>query len=176
MTKRIALLLLLCSLVFAGTPARANPQDWYPVMPEAASLLPGLCEKVVDGDTAWFQVEEDGVLLSHKVRFLLMDTPETVHPLKEVEEGGKRASDFVTSFLTGKQVYLEYDSQRTDRYGRQLCHIWLEEGLLFNLFLVEMGMAEVMVYRPNIKYLEYFTSAQQRAKAAGLGIWAMHTE
>lgn len=32
-----------------------------PPMPDPAQLVPAYCERVVDGDTAWFTVMDDGV-------------------------------------------------------------------------------------------------------------------
>ncbi len=45
-----------------------------------------------------------------RVRLLGVDTPETVHPNKPVQFYGKEASNFTKESLTGKSVWLEYDS------------------------------------------------------------------
>lgn len=145
--------------------------DVYPPLPDAEYLVEALCEKVVDGDTAWFTIVEDGIEVTHKIRFLNMDTPETVHPSQEVQPGGKAASDYVKETLEGQKVWLEYDVQHLDKYGRQLCHIWLPGGVLYNLQLVELGYATVTIYRPNIKYAKFFIAAQELAMETERGLW-----
>ncbi|MGI6691202.1 MAG: thermonuclease family protein [Christensenellales bacterium] len=168
-----------CKKCGKKTPATATPaiataastQEHYPAMPDKELLVPAMVERVVDGDTAWCWVVEDGVDVTHKVRFLLVDTPETVHPDKEPEPGGQEASDYTRAMLEGKKVWLEYDAERLDKYGRQLCHIWLHDGTLFNLHLVEQGLGVVVAYPPNTKYLDYFNAALQRAKNQGIGLW-----
>lgn len=160
----LAILLLIAGSAFAQLQA-------YPPLPDPERLVPALCEHVVDGDTAWFQVVENGILITHKVRFLNIDTPETVHPDKEIQPGGPEASAYVKAALEGQEVWLEYDIDRLDRYDRQLCHIWLKDGSLFNLHLVEEGFAKVTFYEPNIRYNKFFTAAEQSAKEAQRGLW-----
>jgi len=163
----------IAAALLMAYPAFAAPWTPQPPMPAAASLTPAVCERVVDGDTAWFQVVEDGVPVTHKVRFLNIDTPETVHPDMPQQPGGKEASDYVTLAIEGKAVFLEYDERRTDRYGRRLCHVWLEDGTLLNLRLVRLGYASVLVIRPNVRYQAFFLAAQDAAQREGLGVWRL---
>jgi len=123
-----------------------------------------LIDHVIDGDT--IQLDD-----SRKVRLIGVDTPETVHPQKEVEYYGKEASDFTKSMLEGKEVYLEYDVQPTDKYGRTLAYVWLSDGTLFNELLVLKGFAQVSTYPPNVKYVERFTMAQKQAIEANADLW-----
>lgn len=143
----------------------------YLVMPDIDKLTQAVCEHVVDGDTAWFRVVEDGIEVTHKVRFLGIDTPETVHPTKGEEPGGREASSFVKKVLDGRTVWLEWDVQRKDHYDRQLCFIWLEDGSLLNLHLVMMGYARVLYIEPNRKYHKFFMYAEDAARESNYGIW-----
>jgi micrococcal nuclease len=70
----------------------------------------------VDGDTI------DVMLDSKKTRIRLLgvDTPETVHPMKSVEKFGKEASDFTRATLMGKTVWMTFDNEMLDHYGRTL--------------------------------------------------------
>lgn len=162
-------LLAIASLV-------AAEQIEHPPLPPEEKLVHALCEKVVDGDTAWFMVIEDGIPVTHTVRFLNMDTPETLHPSMVEQPYGKEASEYVTSMLEGREVWLEYDVQQLDKYNRQLCHIWMKEGWLFNLHLVEEGFARVLFYKPNIKYLKFFQAAEELAIMQQKGIWSAPEE
>lgn len=165
----LALLILLLAL-----PALAD----HPPMPDKADLLEVVCVRPVDGDTAWF--EEISGLVVHKVRFIGVDTPETVHPDKPVQEYGPEASAFTKEMLFGKTVWLEYDVEEYDRYARHLCYIWLEDGSLFNLTLIEEGYGIPSIYPPNVKYVEWFTSAQKgevttEPDAGALMVWVSKT-
>ena len=147
----------------------------HPPMPPISQLTSARCVRVVDGDTAWFEFERDGVMAAHSVRFLNVDTPETVHPTVPVQPFGPEASAFTAGELLDKRVYLEFDKRPTDLYGRFLAFVWLEDGRLFNLRLVELGYGEAWVIRPNRKYEDVFWAAHREAHAAGIGLWQAQT-
>lgn len=134
--------------------------------------------RVVDGDT--IHVEINGK--KKKVRLILVDTPESVHPRKPVEFYGKEASAFTTHELDGKTVYLEKDVSDTDRYGRLLRYVWLDipEGKdlekdlrekCFNAKLLLQGYANLSTFPPDVKYVDYFRFFEKSAREAGLGLW-----
>ena len=123
---------------------------------------------VVDGDT--IDVEIDGK--EEKVRFLLVDTPETVHPTKPVQAYGREASDYTKEQLEGKTVELEFDQETRDRYGRLLAYVYIN-GEMINEKLLEKGYARVTVYDPNDKYESEFRSIQDQAVENHLGIWSL---
>ncbi|MDR1778901.1 MAG: thermonuclease family protein [Clostridiales Family XIII bacterium] len=121
--------------------------------------------KVADGDT--FTIDT-----GDKVRLIGVDTPESVSPTAEKNVPfGKEASDYTKSQLLGKTVYLEFDVQEKDRYGRLLCYVYLADGTFYNLHLVEEGYARVMTVPPNVAHEEDFVAAEDKAKKAGLGVW-----
>lgn len=112
----IAVALAIVQL-FSVAPAEAP--DSAPV------LVPASVVRVVDGDTIVCDVDGKEI----KVRLIGIDTPETVHPDKEVEYFGAEASAYTTEMLDGQDVSLEYDVEPTDRYGRDLAYVWLEDGM-----------------------------------------------
>lgn len=123
--------------------------------------------RVIDGDT--IEVDLNGK--TEKIRFIGVDTPETVHPTRGVESYGKEASDYTKKALSGKSVGLEFDVQERDNYGRVLAYVWLNNQL-FNEVLVREGYAQVSTYPPNVKYVDRFTSAQQQAISSNKGLWS----
>lgn len=139
----------------------------HPTMPEG--LLEVTCVKVVDGDTMWF--EETSGLVVHKVRLIGVDTPETVHPKKPVQYYGPEASAFSKETLLDRRAWLEYDVEPHDHYDRHLCYVWLDDGSLFNLTLIEQGYAVLDTWPPNVKYVDWFTAAQKEAREDLKGIW-----
>ncbi len=125
----------------------------------------GVVERVVDGDTF--------VLLSgERVRLIGVDTPETVHPTRGEQPYGRQASDFAKQLLEGQRVRLEYDVQPTDRYGRLLAYVYLDDGRFVNAELVRLGYAQVSTYPPNVRHVETFVELQRKARAEGRGLWA----
>ena len=134
-------------------------------------------KRVVDGDTL---IIDDGT--DTRVRLIGVDTPETVKSRGRVEPWGKEASDFSKKALTGKAVFLEYDEEKEDRYGRTLAYIWTEdprasnkpkEEILFNYQLVASGYARERAYEPNTKYQALLHEGEIVAMDHVRGIWAV---
>lgn len=125
-------------------------------------------ERVVDGDT--FLAKKDGERI--KVRMIGMETPETVKPNTPVQPYGKEASNYSKKELTHKYVYLEYDKEKNDRYGRTLAYVWLSKNRMFNRELVEKGLAREKYYSPNGKYRQILKKAQEEAKQNKVNLWS----
>jgi micrococcal nuclease len=128
-------------------------------------------ERVVDGDTA--------IIGGERVRFLLIDTPETVHPNKPVQPFGPEASAFTKEMIEGERVGLELDVGERDQYGRVLAYIWVETEPnhyhMLNAFLVQEGLAQVVVYQPNVRHIDVLRKLQKKAREDKKGIWS-HNE
>lgn len=123
--------------------------------------------KVVDGDT--IDVEIDGEV--HRLRYIGIDTPETVHPNKPVEWMGPEATQANRDLVEGKTVYLEKDVSETDRYDRLLRYVYLEDGTLVNAELVRLGYAHASSYPPDVKYQDRLREAQEKARETERGLW-----
>lgn len=120
-------------------------------------------ERVIDGDTIKLETGET-------VRYIGIDTPETVNTKTQVMCYGKEASDRNKQLVEGKTVELEKDVSETDRYGRLLRYVWLGD-VLINEYLVSEGFAVSSSYPPDIKYQEIFTKAQEQARLNQKGLW-----
>jgi micrococcal nuclease len=125
-----------------------------------------LVTRVVDGDTAHVEIDGEDVT----VRFIGIDTPESVAPDQPVECFGPEASAYTEGRLEGKRVRLEYDVEREDRYGRTLAYVWLGDEL-FNETLVRQGYALVTTFPPDVRYVDRFAAAQRDAREHGRGLW-----
>ena len=122
--------------------ATAPPTTTQAATASAANLEQALVSKVVDGDTIQLS---DG----RKVRYIGIDTPETVHPSKAVECYGQEASVKNKELVLGKTVGLEKDVSDTDRYGRLLRYVYLD-GIMINDLLVKEGFAKASSYPPDV--------------------------
>ncbi len=119
--------------------------------------------RVVDGDT--IKLESGEV-----VRYIGIDTPETVDPRKPVQCYGKEASAKNRELVEGKEVKLEKDVSNTDKYNRLLRYIWLDNTLI-NELLVREGYAKSSTYPPDVKYQDRFVAAEQIAREENKGLW-----
>ncbi|OEF98899.1 hypothetical protein BHF71_02940 [Vulcanibacillus modesticaldus] len=138
---------------------------------EKENLLEAKVIRVVDGDTFIAEIEGN----KEKIRLLLIDTPETVHPKKPVQPFGPEASAFAKEKLENKIVRLELDVQERDKYGRILAYVYLNDGKMLNELLLAKGLARVVVYPPNVKYVEKFREIQKRAQEEKVGIWSKYS-
>jgi micrococcal nuclease len=122
--------------------------------------------RVIDGDT--IEVEIEGQTFT--VRYIGVDTPETVAPGQPVECFGPQASARNKELVVGRTVELEKDVSETDRYGRLLRYVYVD-GRMVNELLVAEGFAQVSTYPPDVKYVDRFLEAQRRAREQALGLW-----
>lgn len=124
---------------------------------------------VIDGDT--IHIDLDGV--DEKVRFIGINTPETVDPRTQVQCYGKEASDRMKELANGKIVRLEYDDSQSlrDAYGRLLAYVYLEDGEMLNRKMIADGYAYEYTYLTPYKYQTEFRELQNIARVSGRGLW-----
>jgi len=132
--------------------ANTNSGDYY------------IVKRVIDGDTIEISTGD-------RVRYIGIDTPETSHPSKPIECFGKEASDKNKQLVEGKKVRLEKDVSETDKYGRLLRYVYVD-NIFVNLELVKLGYAYSSTYPPDVKYQSQFLAAQNEARENGRGLWS----
>jgi len=131
--------------------------------------------KCVDGDTAKFKMKDGSIKTA---RFLAIDTPESVHPTKEVEEYGKEASNYTCNLLTNaKEIKVEYDkaSDKEDKYGRILVWVYADSKMVQES-LLEAGLAKVAYLYENYEYTKNLQNIETIAKSKKVGIWSDYDE
>lgn len=127
----------------------------------------------VDGDTAKFKMNGEQIT----VRFLGINTKETVHPEIGEEAWGKEASNFTKAKLKNvTKIELEFDevANKKDKYDRYLAWIWVDDELLQNL-LVQNGLAETYMLQNNYKYAGMLQESEETAQNSKIGIWSEET-
>lgn len=135
---------------------------------------PAVVERIVDGDTFWVRVDQadSGPLAAaatHKIRLLEYDSPEAT---SSTECFGPEATQRLTELTpVGSEVWLEADVEDTDRYGRFLRYVWLTDGRMVNLVMVEEGFGEAILYQPNDRHIDLLRAAEEGARAADSGMW-----
>lgn len=136
-------------------------------------------KRVIDGDTAVLVINNK----EYKLRMILVDTPESVHPKKGLQYYGKEASDYTKAQLTGKTVYLQRDVSDTDRYGRLLRYVWLQRPMTnepledevknycYNAILIKEGYGQLATFPPDVKYVDIFKELERDARNNSRGLW-----
>ena len=120
-------------------------------------------ERVVDGDTIELTTGD-------RVRYIGMDTPETVDPRKPVQCFGHEAAEKNRELVEGKEVTLLPDVEDRDKYGRFLRYVYLGDTFI-NLELVQQGYAYAYPYPPSVAHEAEFRAAEAAARKAKLGLW-----
>jgi len=128
----------------------------------ASARMPCVVDAVSDGDS--FRCRD-----IPRVRLLLLDAPEMDQP-----PFGARSRDALRARMPrGDTVWLEFDVQREDRYGRTLAHAWTsrEGGEHLNLLQARDGWAVAVVFPPNVRYIESIRAAVAEARRSRRGLW-----
>lgn len=122
--------------------------------------------RIVDGDT--IEVLVNGS--RDHVRYIGIDTPESVVPGEPVECYGHQAADANARLVEGETVRLAFDAERRDPYGRLLAYVYVGD-LMVNAELVRRGFATTLTIPPNDSHAARFARLERRAGAAGRGLW-----
>jgi micrococcal nuclease len=122
--------------------------------------------RVVDGDT--IEVSIAGRV--DDVRYIGVDTPETVKPGEPVECFGPQASEFNHELVEGRVVTLEFDRELRDIYDRLLAYVFVGDTFV-NEELIRGGYARTLEIEPNTSRAAHLAKVEQAAGDDGLGLW-----
>ena len=133
--------------------------------------------RVVDGDS--FQIDT-----GEEVRMIGIDCPEMTDSDKfyrqaeglhmdarKLREIAQKAAAFSSSLLYGKEVRLEFDAERHDKYDRLLAYVYLPDGAMVNELIMRRGYATLLFIPPNLKYRERLQEALEEAELNDQGLW-----
>ena len=126
--------------------------------------------RVVDGDTIVVRTASGA---EERVRYIGVDTPESVKPGTPVECFGKAAAHANRRLVAGRRVRLVADAEARDRYGRLLAYVYRRpDGLFVNAELVRRGYARTLTIPPNVAHAARFRRLARHARRAGQGLWS----
>jgi micrococcal nuclease len=173
MGRRVLSLLLpvLASVLVA---ACAHSTSARPTAAPSSSSAPSAgaasVERVVDGDTLVARISGR----RERVRFIGMDTPESVKPNTPVQCFAIEASNRTKALLpAGTVIRLVGDVEQRDRYKRLLAYVYrASDNLFVNLTLVREGYAVPYTFPPNVAHTAEFVTASAEARDAKRGLWS----
>jgi micrococcal nuclease len=122
--------------------------------------------RAVDGDT----IEVDLGGHAEDVRYIGVDTPETVKPDTPVQCFGPQASHFNHALVEHRRVRLVFGVERRDVYGRLLAYVYLD-GRFVNAELIRRGLARTLTIPPNDRFAGRLKRLEMGAARAGRGLW-----
>ena len=127
---------------------------------------------VTDGDT--IEVRPVGGGWSEDVRLIGLDTPELGYDGLPDECGAVDARDFTMALVLGRAVWMTFDAECEDDYGRSLAYLHLSDGVegFVNRRILADGYAEVMTIAPNNTFSMDFMQVEAEARSAERGIWS----
>lgn len=102
-------------------------------------LYKAIVVDVYDGDTCTVDIDLGfGVWMKNqKLRLYGINTPELTGAEKQ---DGIKCRDYIKSLILGKEIILETQKDKSEKYGRWLATIWLDNTNI-NKKLVEEGYA-----------------------------------
>src|SRR3954462_12545607 len=128
----------------------------------------GVVTRVVDGDTVHVALAGR----DETVRYIGIDTPESVKPGTPVQCFAHAASAANRRLIEGQRVRLRYDAEQRDRYGRLLAYVYRErDGAFVNAALVREGYARTLTIAPNVHFAGRFAALARVARDGRRGLW-----
>ena len=162
----IAAVLIAVSISRCGTDGSGSAE---PPGPLSAKVT-----HVVDGDTIDVSLPGGS---DETVRYIGIDTPETVKPGTPVQCGGPKAHAVNERLVGRRTVTLLFDAERRDVYGRLLAYVYLPgagpdgQALFINAELARRGLARTLTIPPNDSHASLFAHLAARAGVRGRGLW-----
>lgn len=142
----------------SDTPASPSPLSAFLREKETAVV-----KRIIDGDTIELT---DG----RKVRYIGINTPETVDPRQKVQCFGHEAAEMNRKLVQGKEVTLIRDVSNKDKYGRLLRYVYISD-LFINDYLVREGYGRVSTFPPDVAFAQQFLAAEHEARENNRGLW-----
>jgi micrococcal nuclease len=161
--KTVAMILIMTALIL-GIGLEA-----VHVFKEPARVM-----RIINGDTLTILYQGKW----EEIKLLGLDMPETTlndrvyeKALKnsttpaEIINRGLTGREFVKKYLQyGSQIWIEFDTQKRDRFARLLGYVYLADGRMLNEIILRAGLTEALLIPPNLKYQQRFQEIAREAQ------------
>jgi len=118
---------------------------------------------VYDGDTV-------KLVNGTKIRLIGINTPEMNYKTGSPEPFAQKAKRFLRQQVLNKKIGLRFGSDKKDRYGRRLAHIFYNQRNIQQA-LLKRGLAAHITIPPNLWGLSCYESAEYEARRKKNGLW-----
>lgn len=117
-----------------------------------------------DGDTLELK---DG----KRIRMIGINTPEIGYRDEPPQPLAIKARDLLRTQLRSGRIFIVYDQDRYDKYGRVLAHVFDDQQNNVAAWLIQKGLGFAVSVPPNLRYRKCYHSAEQEAVMANRGVW-----
>ncbi len=126
----------------------------------------GVVQQIHDGDTVSLK---DG----RRIRIIPIDAPEIdhKHPSRSQPQALAARDQLARLLPPGSEVHIRFDTQRSDKYGRLLAHLFTKQGENIAASLLQAGLARLWVIPPNDWNWRCYQQQQRLAQQAKRKIW-----
>src|SRR4030095_2225924 len=145
---------VLLTILFS-VPTSARAQAW---------IGPAYVTRVAEGNLIYAEV--GGRMVS--IRYAGVHVPIVDHPTLGREPYASAARQENQQLVEGKWIYLLPGTPSSDRFGRFLAYVWVDNRLV-NATLVRRGFVEATADPHH--YLTYFRELEEGARRDGRGLW-----
>jgi endonuclease YncB( thermonuclease family) len=145
---------VLLTILFS-VPTSARAQAW---------IGPAYVTRVAEGNLIYAEV--GGRMVS--IRYAGVHVPIVDHPTLGREPYASAARQENQQLVEGKWIYLLPGTPSSDRFGRLLAYVWVDNRLV-NATLVRRGFVEATPDPHH--YLTYFRELEEGARRDGHGLW-----
>lgn len=151
-------------IIYESPSSQKRPSTSYLLRPDISTgRTKANVKKVLDGDTIVLEPYQ-------RLRFIGVDTPEKDQPFSQ------EAAQFIKDLLLGKEIWMEFDEQLYDDWGRFLAYVFVadEDGreIFVNEELLKNGLAYFYAVPPNTKYFGRLLEAFKEGRYKKKGMWA----
>jgi micrococcal nuclease len=165
-TLLAVVVIVVAVLSFVLSPGRPGANDTRTGM--TGTSLEAILVDVVDGDTIRVYMPDGR---EEKVRYIGLDAPEMAHEDSPGEYLGAEAAIHNAELLAVGELVLETDIEVRDDFGRLLAYVWADDVFVNERMILD-GYARARDYPPNLSRQDQLWEANDKARAAGVGIWA----
>jgi endonuclease YncB( thermonuclease family) len=125
---------------------------------------------VHDGDTLRLK---DG----RRIRLIGVNTPELGDGAGD-EPNAQEAKQLLERLVehSGGAIRVCKDAEHTDRYGRQLAHLYDRHGKSINRELLLQGVGYRIAVPPNLNNQDCYQAAERKARKGNKGVWRLPPE
>jgi micrococcal nuclease len=162
----LLLLALVALILFSDRGNESGGQSEERTTSNEQPAVRAYVTRVIDGDT----IEVSVAGRDDEVRYIGIDTPETVKPGTPIQCFGPQASALNHRLVEGRAVRLVFDGERRDVYGRLLAYVYVGQRFV-NARLVRLGYARTLTIPPNDSHAGLFHRLARAAGLAGRGLW-----
>lgn len=165
-----------CALFVSGFRRAAGPLLCVLLLPVGVSAAECTPDHIDERAAVEYVHDGDSIALAdgRKLRLIGINAPELPYDGAPGQPFGGASRDALRDLLAGRpEIGLRFDRERHDRYDRLLAHVYTEDGVSVQAWMLERGYAAAIVVPPNLWNSRCYRMAERRGRDRGIGLWKL---